>query len=531
MTDPVLIVGAGPTGLTAALELSRLGIPVRLIDKRDGPATTSRAIGIQARTLELLAQRGLSDEMVRLGNKGFGGSVYGGGKRVFRLDFGHIESRFNCMLFLSQAETERVLREGAAAQGAVPEWSTELVGIAQDPHSHAASPVTAVLAHKDGSLERIAAPWVISAEGAHSVIRTTLDVPFDGKTLVEQFALGDLRADAKLTDRDFHIFSSEHGFMGLFPMGGGHFRLIAGNPMGDPERGSPPTLEEFQAIYDQRSPVPAVFHDLTWSSWFRINSRMVSRLKVGRLLFGGDAAHIHSPAGAQGMNTGIQDMINLSWKLAMVQKGEATEALLDTYEADRLPVMRNVLSQTEGLTSMIGTENPLARTLFNHLAPWIASTSLVQDSSTARMAQVALDYRGGPLVSNHFHAGALKAGIRVPDITVRHWQDESWHEALLHTLLDPSRFVLLDIQGDGTERTDPVLAGEIAELNGPISLLTLAAPFGAATQVFRQELGESSMYLVRPDGYVAVAAGRSGGRQAISDFVRKWLTAPKEARQ
>jgi 2-polyprenyl-6-methoxyphenol hydroxylase-like FAD-dependent oxidoreductase len=131
MTDPILIAGAGPTGLTAALELSRMGVAVRLIDKRDAPATTSRATGVQARTLELFEQRGLADEMVRLGNRAQFGSVYGGGKRVFRFDFSHIESRYPFLLFISQAETERILREAAARQGVTPEWNTELVGIGQ----------------------------------------------------------------------------------------------------------------------------------------------------------------------------------------------------------------------------------------------------------------------------------------------------------------------------------------------------------------------------------------------------------------
>ena len=145
MTNPILIVGGGPTGLTAALELSRMGVAVRLIDKREAPATTSRAIGVQARTLELFEQRGLAEEMVRLGNRGRFASIYGGGKRVFRLDFGHVESRYPYLLLISQAETERILRQAVARQGVTPEWNTELVGIGQDALSHDASPAQAIL--------------------------------------------------------------------------------------------------------------------------------------------------------------------------------------------------------------------------------------------------------------------------------------------------------------------------------------------------------------------------------------------------
>src|SRR5262249_10164142 len=196
------------------------------------------------------------------------------------------------------------------------------------------------------------------------------------------------------------------------------------------------------AIYDQRSHIPARFRDMSWSSWFGINSRMVPRLKIGRLLLGGDAAHIHSPAGAQGMNTGIQDMINLAWKLALVLKGQAPQALLDTYEQERLPVMRGVLTKTEGLTDLIGSENPIVRSLFNYLGPWIGGSGVVQENSTARMSQIAISYRDSPLSANHAPGGGLHAGDRVPDIPVRcHSADgEGWQERALLGLLDPSRF-------------------------------------------------------------------------------------------
>jgi 2-polyprenyl-6-methoxyphenol hydroxylase-like FAD-dependent oxidoreductase len=191
MVDRVLIVGAGPTGLTAALELSRLGIPVRIIDKKAAPPATSRAV------------------------------------------------------------------------------------------SHNPNPVRVVLRHADGRLEQARAPWLISAEGAHSSVRATLDLPFEGNTRDEQYALGDLHVDGDLAETDLHIFSSAHGFLGLFPMGKRCFRLMASNPLSRPGKDAAPTLAELQAIYDQRSQIPARLRDMSWSSWFRITSRMVGRLKVG----------------------------------------------------------------------------------------------------------------------------------------------------------------------------------------------------------------------------------------------------------
>ncbi len=544
MTDPVLIVGAGPTGLTAALELSRLGVAVRLIEKAAEPATTSRAIGVQARTLELLDQRGLAEEMVRLGNPAHGVSVCGGGKRVFRLDFTRVDSRHNYLLFLSQAETERILREAIGRQGVTIERGVELVGIGQDALSQGigqdavsrdASPVTAILRHADGKLEQTKAPWLIDAEGAHSLSRTTLDLQFEGKTLDEQYALGDLHVDGDLPDSDVHIFSSEHGFMGLFPMGRRHYRLIASNPLSKPEKGTEPSLDELQRIYDQRSHIPAHLHDMVWSSWFHINSRMVSRLKIGRLLLGGDAAHIHSPAGGQGMNTGIQDMINLGWKLAFAMQGKARDALLDTYEQDRLPVMRDVLFTTEKLTDMIGAENHFVRSIFNHLGPYIAGTGLVQENATARMSQVALGYRDSSLSENHVHGGSLRAGDRVPDLRVRHRTATGWADAGLQALLAPSRCVLLVAHWTESEPVDPALREAAAAFGEQVAVAELCPPNSASStsadhpRRYEAVPGRSSVYLVRPDGYVGLSVDEYSAATRLAAYRQRWFASESQA--
>src|ERR1700752_2976109 len=222
-------------------------------------------------------------------------------------------------------------------------------------------------------------------------------------------------------------------------MGNRRFRLMASNPLSRPSKNTAPALAELQAIYDQRSPIPAPFRDLSGSSWFRINSRMVAPLKVGRLLLGGDAAHIHSPAEAQGMNTGIQDMINLAWKLALVLKGQAPPALLATYEQDRLPVMRDVLANTERMTNVIGSGN--------QVGPWAQETEKAQDAIATRMCQLAIGYRNSPLSATYLQEG-LHAGDRVPDLPVR-YHDEGgagWQEKALFRLLDPSRFPLLAVR-------------------------------------------------------------------------------------
>lgn len=477
MIDPILIVGAGPTGLTAALELTRFGVPVRIVDQADGPATTSRALGIQARSMELLEQRHLVDEVLRLGNPAGYGSIYGDGKRLIRIDFGTVHSRYNYLMNLSQAETERILRDAIEARGVRIEWGTKLVGFTQDALAHPPHKVKAML-QKDGTTELFETSWLISGEGAHSSVRTTLDLSFEGMTNPSQYILGDVLVDGELPSTDFHIFGSEHGFMALFPLAEGHFRLIADSPIHGTHKGDP-TLAEIQEIYDQRSSIPAKFNDMTWSSWFRINSRMVDRLRVGQLFLGGDAAHIHAPAGAQGMNTGIQDMVNLCWKLALHVQGKAPAELLDTYDHERLAVIRDVLSKTETITQLMGTQEHVARVVIDHVAPFIGGFRAVQSNTANHMAQIEFGYGDSAMSENHHAHGSIRAGDRVPELTVRH-RAGSWAAARLLELLDPSGFVVLVAQGSESDDIKPELRDAVSDASVPVTFVGIARSPDAA---------------------------------------------------
>jgi 2-polyprenyl-6-methoxyphenol hydroxylase-like FAD-dependent oxidoreductase len=522
----VLIVGAGPTGMTAALELSRLQIPIRIIEKMPEPATTSRAVGVQARTLELFEQRGLVERMLANGNPGVAGSIYGEGKRIFRLDFSRNGSRYGYMLFISQAETEANLRAALDKQQVTIEREVEFVALSQSENGDS---VKAILKHRDGSLEEVRCEYLIDTEGAHSISRTTLNLQFEGKTLDENYALGDLYIDGDLPATDFHIFSSEFGFMGLFPMGERRFRLIASNPLSKPNKDTAPSIEELQQIYDQRSHIPARFHDMSWSSWFRINSRMVSRLHVRRVFLGGDSAHIHSPAGAQGMNTGIQDMINLAWKLAFVLKRQADPKLLDTYTHDRIPVIRNVLTKTEGLTDVIGSENPTFRSVFSHIAPWIVGTEFVQENSTERMSQLSLNYRDSPLSVSHHSLGSLRAGDRMPnlDVQVVGGRGEAIREptaARLFQLLDTDRFTLLFANLKDAEATHHSVQSSLSPWKGLLQTYSIA-PSANADQQFKSIFGSGpALILVRPDGYAAFA-GADSSLDALAKYLKSWFPA------
>ena len=527
----VLIAGGGPTGLMAALELKRFGIAVRIVDEAEGPATTSRAMGIQARTLEEMELRGLADEFVRLGNHATGGDIYGDGKRLARIDFARIESRYNYLLFLSQTETERILREALEAEGAAVEWGVKMAAFAQHPGG-----VTATLEHADGQLEELNVAYMIDAEGAHSIVRGSLGLDFKGSTFSQNYVLGDVHIDSQLANTDFHIFSSEHGFMGLFPLGGSEFRMVATNPSAEQpdaaqSNDAPPTLEQLQSIYDQRSHVAARLRQMTWSSWFHINSRMVSRLRVGRIFLAGDAAHIHSPAGAQGMNTGIQDAINLGWKLAFVSQAKAAEELLDTYEQDRLPVMRSIIHRTEGLTEIVGTSSSIMRSFFLHVVPWLASADFVQETATARISQISLNYRNSPISDEHFADGSLLAGDRVPDSSLRPANGAGEGEAIrLFSLLNPSRFTLLAANFADPAPALEKISQSISPWQDMIDVVVIQPPQDETAKQFQHIFGlKASITLVRPDAYV----GFRGGEASIADlatYCKRWFSPAVEQR-
>jgi 2-polyprenyl-6-methoxyphenol hydroxylase-like FAD-dependent oxidoreductase len=515
----VLISGGGPTGLTAALELRRFGIPVRVIDESEGPAATSRAVGIQARTLEEMELRGLADEFVRIGHRATGGDIYGEGKLLARADFTRIPSRYNYLLFLSQTETDRILRDALEAEGAAVEWGVKMTAFGQGP-----SGVVATIEHTNGSIEEVKAAYLIDAEGAHSIIRETLGLNFKGKTFDETFVLGDVHIDADLPNSDFHIFSSEKGFLGLFPMGGSQFRLVASEPSADAEQSGAPDLQQLQTIYDQRSHIPARLRQLTWSSFFHINSRMVEKLRVGRIFLAGDAAHINSPAGAQGMNTGIQDAMNLGWKLALVLRGQAPEILLDTFQQDRLPVMRSILSRTETLTGIVGGRS-VTGNFFLHLAPWIAHADFVQENATAQISQIALNYRNSPLSEEHFGGGSLAAGDRAPDVTVRMaTADTQPGELRLFTLLDPSRFTLLLANFTDAAAIQQHLAEALSPRQEFFRIAQIEPPEGDFQKPYIECFGRApSITLVRPDAYVGSRGGESTANDLIN-YCNHWLS-------
>ena len=528
---PVLIVGAGPTGMTAAMELLRFGVPVRIVDKLLEPSTTSRALAVQARTLELFEQRGLIQEMLQIGNPAKAATIYGNGKCLGKVHLGEIKSRYNYILLISQGETERILREQLDRQGVAIERGTEMINFSQLESSQLGlnGGVKAVLRNRERALEELEAAYLISAEGAHSTVRHTLNLQFQGKSRRQSYALADLHLDGDLPDDELSIFTAAHGFLGVFPMGNRHFRFIATDPEKHEQTDDDPTLAELQTLYDADSHIPVRLRDLTWSSRFRINSRMLNTLREHRIFFGGDAAHVHSPAGGQGMNTGIQDMIDLSWKLAMVWQGKATPELLNTYEEERLPIIRSIVSKTEAATDALNSDSPIVHQLITHIAPVLLSTQFVQQLSTGLISEVAANYRESSLSHTHQAHGTLRAGDRLPDLDVLVWdsnvsEETQPREEQLYKLLDPSHFTLLLVGDPKTSALSPIWNEHLTRWQHILRTKRIAAaPTQPEAKVqFHQDFGSGqSFVLVRPDSYLGFVGNQD--MPALTEWLNRWL--------
>lgn len=402
----VLVVGAGPTGLILALELARRDINIRIIDKNSGPSTTSKALAIHSRSLEMLENMDMVQEFLNRGVELRGVNIHADGKRIAHFSFAELDSLYPFALSIPQNITEEILIGELTKRGIRVEWNTMLLDL-HDAGVHVSARV------KQGGSEEevISANYLVGCDGAHSTVRHELGLAFEGEKYPETWILGDVSAEGDLREDEINLFNTNEGLLAFFPYGGGRFRVVADkesdttlaeNTEKTYTEYTPPTLEELQDAVDRRSYIKEKLSHPLWTSSFSIHRRHVSKYRVNRVFLAGDAAHIHSPAGGQGMNTGMQDAFNLGWKLALAANNLVTDSFLDSYEEERLAVALNVLQMTDFITKVNTTRNPIAQHIRNRLAPILSAQEVIQKRIRNNISEHALNYRKSPIVSEDF---------------------------------------------------------------------------------------------------------------------------------
>jgi 2-polyprenyl-6-methoxyphenol hydroxylase-like FAD-dependent oxidoreductase len=487
MTDyPVLIVGAGPTGLVLALWLTRLGVRVRIIDKTAEPGTTSRAVAVQARTLEFYRQLDLGGAVVEAGVQVAAANLWVGGAKAARLPLGRMGeglSPFPYALTYPQDAHERLLIERLDTLGVKVERRTELIRFDQDPEK-----VRAVLRRADGSEEICAAAYLAGCDGAHSTVRETLATGFPGGTYSGLFYVADVDAAGPAADGDIHVDLEEADFLAVFPLKGtGRLRLIGPVSWEVDREHRELTFADVgkRAVGNLKLAIANV----NWFSTYRVHHRVAAHFRAGRAFLLGDAAHVHSPVGGQGMNTGIGDAVNLAWKLAAVLNGGARDSLLASYEPERIGFARQLVATTDRAFTLVTKHGAVARWVRTRLVPRIAPLLLrlaaVRRFLFRTVSQLGVNYRHGPLSVGA--AGAVRGGDRLPWVETGPGQDN----------FTPLASLTWQVHVYGTPR--PGVAEACVELRLPLHL------FEWRPGMRRAGLMRSALYLVRPDGYVALA--------------------------
>lgn len=479
--NDVLIVGAGPTGLVLALFLAKCGIKPRIIEKNSGAGQQSRAMAVQARTLEFYRQLGFAEEVVRKGI--VINTIHlreGNHERAtfdFR-DFGEGISPFPFVLSFPQDDHERLLGEKVAAAGLQIEWNTELVGF-EDKGDH-----VQVTLLKDGTEEQVRAVYLCGCDGAHSAVRQGLQLGFGGGTYDQVFYVADVDASGEAANGDLNVCLGANILGLVFPIrSSGMFRLIGIVPQALAER-------EDLTFEDIRAPLHELMgltvSKVNWFSTYHVHHRVADHFRVGRVFLAGDAGHIHSPAGGQGMNTGIGDAVNLAWKLAAVLQGRGNDALLDTYETERIAYAQSLVATTDrAFRSAVGSSHgsQILRTLLvPHLAPFLLGFGGVRKAAFRFISQTRIHYHDSALSEGE--AGDIHGGDRLP------WIAE-------HDNFVPLESFDWQIHVYGTAASNLRKAAQQLGLT--------VSEFAWNDEAHDAGLKQNALYLVRPDGYIALA--------------------------
>src|SRR3984957_15453226 len=503
MSERVLIAGAGPTGLVLALWLTRQGVAVRIIDKSAAPGTTSRALAVQARTLELYRQLDLTDALLERGHRVPGINLWVSGEQRAHLPLESVGGNLTRYPFLEifpQDQHERLLLERLSAAGIAVERNTELTSF-----SEAAQGVRAQLRRADGTTEECAAAYLAGCDGARSRVREILGAGFPGGTYRQVFYVADIEGAGAPIDGELHIDLDEADFLAVFPLAArGHVRLIG--TVRDERAEHAETLRFEDVSHRAMENLKLRVERVNWFSTYRVHHRVADHFRKGRAFLLGDAAHIHSPAGGQGMNTGIGDAINLAWKLAAVVRKDAPESLLASYEAERMPFARRLVATTDRIFTGVTSEGAVADFVRTRLAPIIMPRALafaaVRGFLFRTVSQIMVNYRGGPLSAGG--AGDVRGGDRLP-----------W--ACTGALDNYDSLDALKWQVHVYGTAGAPLRDWCRQRGLTLTVFTFAPEHAAAG------LTRDALYLLRPDTYLALVDPQAQPRTLESYFTQRGL--------
>ncbi|WP_236022975.1 FAD-dependent monooxygenase [Dictyobacter formicarum] len=508
--------------------LTRSGVKVRIVDKKDGPTEETRAVVVHAKTLELLDRLDLADKAVENGEPLLNAQLLSRGKRFGKLAFLNNEEERNTPypfgLIYGQDQTEHLLIQSFAEAGGRVEWNTELLSLEQTPGS-----ARARVRASDGSEETIEAQWIVGADGSHSSVRHALSLGFAGQTYMMTLFVADLEMEWDLGPHRGGMDLEWHGFFFFVPMRGeGRFRLFGTLPPDLTDRDTL-ILDDVRRVLDTQSGLHVNILKANWISVYRTHQRMSERFRVGRVFLAGDAAHIHSPAGGQGMNTGIGDAYNLAWKLALIVKGQAHETLLDSYEAERIPFARAILRGSDWGFQVQAATNPILRWLKLYVLPQLFRLVSWLPSFKRRVfwlfSQLWTSYRSSPAVTQSVSdKQGPRAGDRAPYGFFEAGPDAGKSTFTILRGMDHHLFLFAGSKPDTAfsdlRGLEEQLRSLLATYEVPVHLHTVSVANLSLHKLYGVE--EPGLFLVRPDGHLAYR-GRAQDLDGLKSYLDKWF--------
>jgi 2-polyprenyl-6-methoxyphenol hydroxylase-like FAD-dependent oxidoreductase len=515
----ILIVGAGPTGLTLAAELTRHHISCRIIDKSIKPVKTSNALGIQARTLEIFADMGIIDDFLQEGMQVKQLNIRNHHSLpITEIKLDQINSKYKFLLIIPQHKTEAILLKHLADRGIHVEMQTELMDLRQSENK-----TTAVIKDQYGNLEETEFDWIMACDGGRSIVREKCGMPFNGRDLPEHFVMIDANIETPLPANEIHLFLGKKGVVGILPYSKQYSRLIA-EVTHDPllKNTKTPVINDFERLTTERCFQPITFNDPIWTSGFWIHERLINHYQYQNIFFLGDAAHTHSPVGGQGMNIGIQDAYNLAWKFALVRNHNVNSIILTTYETERRPIARSVLKASTLGTHLISLQNYFLIKLRNFIIKQIASSKALTRKLQAAISETAIRYHHSAIVFEGLpYKRGLKAGQKFIDVECQGRWLFDYVQGSQHTILiflpDPLSEETITI----IQKLQQFLLNErFSNIFNIVVIHSSPLPDTLITgvhQIFDKEqkihnsynINFPALYVVRPDKYIGFRSGLS----------------------